>query len=58
MDPVLDRVVIEREQYIDVVGYILLVTTLSRFQPGREVLVGKGCGSQVDVCRSVGVTMR
>jgi hypothetical protein len=30
--------------------------SLSRFQPGREVLVGKGYGSQVDVCRSVGVT--
>jgi hypothetical protein len=31
-------------------------STLSCFQPGREVLVGKGYGSQVDVCRSVGVT--
>ncbi|HEX3778713.1 MAG TPA: site-specific integrase [Pseudonocardiaceae bacterium] len=31
---------------------------MSRFQPGREVLVDKGCGSRVDVCRSVGVTTR
>jgi hypothetical protein len=32
------------------------IHALSRFQPGREVLVDKGYGSQVDVCRSVGVT--
>ena len=30
--------------------------TVNLFQPGREALADKGFGSQVDVCRSVGVT--